>query len=120
MPGSVGSVSLSPHHFILGSVSTFKHDDVSMFKTLGTFFSAHRDDDVTNSPTEWHSPKECKKDIVMCKMQCAEKNSPIYAWTFTVMTFLHLKYIMADANFLLVQFSLSSVSGFMCEHFSLI
>ena len=32
--GSVGSVSPSPHHFILGLVSTFKHDDVSMLKTF--------------------------------------------------------------------------------------
>ena len=30
----VGSVSPSPHHFVLGSVSTFKYDDVSMFKTF--------------------------------------------------------------------------------------
>ena len=30
---SIGSVSLSPHHFVPGSVSTFKHD-VSMLKTF--------------------------------------------------------------------------------------
>ena len=31
---SIGSFSLSPHHFIIGSVSTFKNDDVSMLKTF--------------------------------------------------------------------------------------
>ena len=31
---SIGSVSPSSHHFILGLVSTFKHDDVSMLKTF--------------------------------------------------------------------------------------
>ena len=35
---SVGLVSPSPHHFILGSVSTFKNDDVS---TLKTFIHGH-------------------------------------------------------------------------------
>ena len=34
---SFGSVSPSPHHFMLGSVSTFKYDDVSMLKTCWTF-----------------------------------------------------------------------------------
>ena len=52
------------YHFIIGLVSTFKHDDVSVPKT---FMPAH---------------------------SC-------------MMTFLHLKYIMADANFPLIQFSLS-------------
>ena len=31
---SIGSVSKSPHHFIFGSVSTFKYDDVPMLKTF--------------------------------------------------------------------------------------
>ena len=31
---SVGLVSLSPHHFIFGSVSTFKYDNVAMLKTF--------------------------------------------------------------------------------------
>ena len=31
---SVGSVSLAPHHFILGSVSTFRYDYVSILKLL--------------------------------------------------------------------------------------
>ena len=31
---SIGLVSPSPHHFILGSVSTFKDDDISIFKTF--------------------------------------------------------------------------------------
>ena len=31
---SIGSVFPSPHYFILGSVSTFKNDDVSMLKTF--------------------------------------------------------------------------------------
>ena len=32
--GVVCSVSPSLHHFVLGSVSTFKYDDVSMLKTF--------------------------------------------------------------------------------------
>ena len=37
---SVGSVFPLPHHFILGSVSTFKHDDVSMLKTFMCWYSS--------------------------------------------------------------------------------
>ena len=36
---SVGSVFPSLHHFILGSVSTFKHDDVSMLKIFMCWYS---------------------------------------------------------------------------------
>ena len=35
---SVGSVFPSPHHFVLGSVLTFKYDDVP---TLKTFMHGH-------------------------------------------------------------------------------
>ena len=30
----VGSVSPSPYHFVIGSVSTFKYDDIPMLKTF--------------------------------------------------------------------------------------
>ena len=61
-------VQFPHHHFFLGSVSTFKHDNVSMPKT---FMHAHSQ----------------------------------------MMTFLHLKVHMADANFPLIQISKFSIDS---------
>ena len=47
---------------------------------MDPFFSAHPDNDVTNSPTSWHYPTVCKKDIAMWKMQHAlqKRMDPMY------------------------------------------
>ena len=90
----------APVH-VPGSVSTFRSGDLSAFKhawagsppyPILSWFSFP----VTTQLFPWFGFN------IQAWLCCLR-----HAWTFTVMTFLHLNYIMADANFPLVQFCCS-------------